>query len=434
MIVLTATHSSSLSAEMVGRWSAGSSDRIGWQVGAAHVEHQADAALRFDRRLEQQRDVLKLGPLRLVGERRLVGDELSVRFHDRIENRQSIGTQRRSGFGGLDDGVGEHRRLDLGRAPGELDLDVHALLLEVVLRHPDELGGDRSCRPRSCGRLDRRVFRRGQHPADLAEALFRVDEIGDRLEHTGLAVAELVFLDPVLAGQTGIEHAVGHVPRHLLRADEHALDLGIVDRREVGARVDVDVEAGAAEQLDGRLLQRALGDAEFEFHGRSSVAPSAGTVAVETRALAGVADVAVAEALHFEQHRIVVAVDEHGSRPAGGCPRFRPSSTAVLRLRLKNVAKPGLLRQRPGFVVHEADHQHFVALGVLNDRRNQSVQLRKVHHPAPKTKNPAAWRGCIARQRQGRSLRPSLLAQLRPAAGAAVMVMMRVVVTNEHES
>jgi hypothetical protein len=78
-----------------------------------------------------------------------------------------------------------------------------------------------------------------------------------------LRVAPSVLGDPVEAGQPGVEHAVADVARHLLRADQHALDLGIVDRREVRARADVDVEAGAREQLNRRVLQRALRDAEL---------------------------------------------------------------------------------------------------------------------------------------------------------------------------
>ena len=65
-------------------------------------------------------------------------------------------------------------------------------------------------------------------PPDLAEALLRVDEIGDRLDDPRRR-AELVLGNPVLTREAGIEHAIRDVTRHLLRADQHALDLGIVD-------------------------------------------------------------------------------------------------------------------------------------------------------------------------------------------------------------
>ena len=56
----------------------------------------------------------------------------------------------------------------------------------------------------------------------------------------------------------------------------------------------------------GRVLQRALGDAEFELHG--IVTPF--RALKEAGALAGVADVAVAEPLGLHEHRVVVAVDQ----------------------------------------------------------------------------------------------------------------------------
>jgi hypothetical protein len=70
--------------------------------------------------------------------------------------------------------------------------------------------------------------------------------------------------NPVLAGQARVEHAVSHVARHFLRADQHAVDLRVVDGGKVRARARVDVEARAPEQVNRGVLQRALGDAELE--------------------------------------------------------------------------------------------------------------------------------------------------------------------------
>ena len=42
------------------------------------------------------------------------------------------------------------------------------------------------------------------------------------------------------------------------------MDLRVVDRRVVAAAGEGDLVAGLAEQLGGRLLQAAGGDAEFE--------------------------------------------------------------------------------------------------------------------------------------------------------------------------
>ena len=104
-------------------------------------------------------------------------------------------------------------------------------------------------------------FRHGQHPAHFAEALLGVDQVGDGLD-LGFAL-----LHPVAAGEAGVQNAVLDVARHLLRADQHAFDLGIVDGREIRAAAGGDVVAGAAEQIDGGVLQAALGNAELQLHG-----------------------------------------------------------------------------------------------------------------------------------------------------------------------
>jgi hypothetical protein len=84
------------------------------------------------------------------------------------------------------------------------------------------------------------------------------------------ATGRRVLGDPVLSGQPGVNHAVGNVARHFLRPDEHAVDLAVVNRGVVGARIDVDVEPGAREQLDRGVLKRSLGQTEFQRHGATS--------------------------------------------------------------------------------------------------------------------------------------------------------------------
>ena len=182
---------------------------------------------------------------------------------------------------------------------------------------------------RSCGFLKRESSGRREHPADLAEALLRVDEIGDRHERRRRGEAALVLGDPVLAGEPAVEHAVGHVARHFLRANQHALDLGIVDRRKVRARADVDREPGAREELHGRVLQRSLRKTQLECaHVGSALSSRLCQFAEEACARAGVADVAVAEPLHFQQHRVVVAVDENLLDGELVARTSRPSSRA----------------------------------------------------------------------------------------------------------
>ena len=49
----------------------------------------------------------------------------------------------------------------------------------------------------------------------------------------------------------------------------HSISGSSIDGK-VRARADVDVEAGAREQLHRRVLQRAFGNTESEFHGLAS--------------------------------------------------------------------------------------------------------------------------------------------------------------------
>ena len=70
MIVFTATHSSSLSDEIVGPLQRRQQRQDLRQVGPPHVQHEADAALRLDGGLEQQRDVVELLLLPRVGRAR----------------------------------------------------------------------------------------------------------------------------------------------------------------------------------------------------------------------------------------------------------------------------------------------------------------------------------------------------------------------------
>jgi hypothetical protein len=74
------------------------------------------------------------------------------------------------------------------------------------------------------------------------------------------------LFNPVAAGESGVQHAVFDVARHFLRADHHAFDFGIVNGRKIRSRAGGDVETRAAKQIDGRVFQAALGNAELELH------------------------------------------------------------------------------------------------------------------------------------------------------------------------
>ena len=60
MTVLTATHSESLRAEMVGRFRAGSTDSTFSKSARRHVEHQADFARRLDGALQEHDESFNL--------------------------------------------------------------------------------------------------------------------------------------------------------------------------------------------------------------------------------------------------------------------------------------------------------------------------------------------------------------------------------------
>ena len=188
-----------------------------------------------------------------------VGDELRRGFEDGLDDAQLVGAQRRAGLRDLDDGVGELGQLGLGGAPAELDAGAHAAFRQPAPGDADELGGHDPALEVGY-RLDSRRLRHGQHPAHPAEALLGVDEVAHRV-HGGL-----VLDHPVVAGEAAVEGAVLHVARHLLGAQQHALDLGIVDGGVVGTIRHGDEEPGAAHQVEGRRLEASLGQAHLECH------------------------------------------------------------------------------------------------------------------------------------------------------------------------
>src|ERR1022692_3714577 len=73
-----------------------------------------------------------------------------------------------------------------------------------------------------------------------------------------------VLLDPVQAGEPAVEEPVLHVAADLLGADEPAVELGIVDRRPVGAGIGGDPPPRLGEQAAGGLFKAALGQAQHQ--------------------------------------------------------------------------------------------------------------------------------------------------------------------------
>src|ERR1017187_10227096 len=176
-------------------------------------------------------------------------------FHYRVNDLEVVGLERTASLSNLDYGVGKHGRLDFGCAPTEFHFDAYTFGREVSLGYFNQFGGDDHAF-KIFGLLETAAFGNCKHPAYLAAALFGISQRCDAGNF------EAAFDDPVDAGEAGIEYAVIDVTRHLLRANQHALDFAVVDGGEVGAAIGVDVPAGALEESNGCILKASLGDAE----------------------------------------------------------------------------------------------------------------------------------------------------------------------------
>ena len=151
------------------------------------------------------------------------------------------------------------RRLDLGRAPGEVHADVlHVVRRQIALRHADGLRRD-ALALEVGGALDVRIFRHGQHPAQRIAPDFAVDQLA-HLDHVRARL-----LDPVESGQAAVEHAFLHEHRHFLRAQQHALDLRVVDRRVQRTRIDLDIVARLREKGGRGGFEASFRKAEDQF-------------------------------------------------------------------------------------------------------------------------------------------------------------------------
>jgi hypothetical protein len=169
--------------------------------------------------------------------------------------RSSDGAAR---LGHFDDRVAQAGSdLGLGRTPGELDADFDAALGEVASGEADQLGGDALAleilRP-----LVGRVAGHRQYPAGGAEGGFGVDEVADHFD------VRSVFRGPVLAGDAAVEGAEIDISRHLLSTDQRALDLFVIDAREVAAIAGAHAPARLLHEVYGGVLEAALGQSESE--------------------------------------------------------------------------------------------------------------------------------------------------------------------------
>ena len=112
---------------------------------------------------------------------------------------------------------------------------------------------------RSFDRLDRRIVRDGQHPAHRPKTGLRIEKFADLMD------LDAGFHDPVVAGQSRVKNAVGHVARHLLRAHEHDLEFVIVAGRKIRPFRGVHADSRALENFNRRFLQAPLGKPQLQF-------------------------------------------------------------------------------------------------------------------------------------------------------------------------
>ena len=211
-------------------------------------------------------DVSESCPLARVRARLPVRDEDVSRLEDRLHDAEVVRPKAAPRLGQLDDRVGQARRLHLGGPPGELDLGLDPLFLQVAPGELDQFG--RHPLPLQIpDPLDGGIVRDRHHPPDRAQASSRIEE-GTNLLHL-----RVLLQHPVPPGQPHVEDAVLDVARHLLGADQETGKFRVVDRGDVAAGADVDVEAGLAEQVQGGLLQAPLRQADVQdvalllFHG-----------------------------------------------------------------------------------------------------------------------------------------------------------------------
>jgi len=126
--------------------------------------------------------------------------------------------------------------LRLEPAPGGLDeFGGHALAGEVLRG------------------LDRGVLGDAEDPAGFLGGGSAVDQFADLDDVGG------VLLDPVLAGEAAVEEAMLDVAGDFLGADEAAIEGRVVEGGAVRTAALGDRKAGLGEELEGGLLEAALG-------------------------------------------------------------------------------------------------------------------------------------------------------------------------------
>src|SRR5882757_5664930 len=226
------------------------------QVGLSRIQHQADSSLRRNRRIQHQRNVVDLLALPLILVSTLICDQLRLTLHQRLDNPQPIRPQRRSRLRNLDNCIRQRRRFHLRRAPAELHRHRNIFSCKISLRKLDQFGRNNLSR-QVLRLLKRRVLWHCKHPLHLLPALLGVSKTRHVLH------VRLVLQNPVIPSQSGIERTMLNVPRHLLCPHQHALNLRVIDGREVASPIREDPPTRSFKQRNRCILQAALRNSQL---------------------------------------------------------------------------------------------------------------------------------------------------------------------------
>ena len=178
----------------------------------------------------------------------MIHDQSWCALQDFIDDAKVVSSQRASCFGDFHNGVDQHRRLDFRSAPGELNLRADTVSVEPT---PSEI----HCFGRNPlafdigNRLDLRILRHAKHPANRSTAYLGENQLA-HLVHVCTG-----FHNPVMTGNACVQDAYVDVTRHLLRANEQALDVRVVYHRIERTTGKRNLVAGAFEQFRSRVAQ-----------------------------------------------------------------------------------------------------------------------------------------------------------------------------------
>ena len=181
------------------------------QLGFGHIHLQSDLGPGFDRAFQKHRDVFHLFALPgtshafLLAMKRMVLWS-SVSSTRRLLARMLLPVSVRSTM------ASSSLRLDFGRAPGEFNRDVNALLFKIASRDVDQFGRDDSA-GQILGLLHLALIRHRQHPARRLCGGAAVGQFANLDDIIFVAVLD----DPVMAGQTAIDDPINDIAADFLR-------------------------------------------------------------------------------------------------------------------------------------------------------------------------------------------------------------------------